>query len=30
MWNELIFLKYSDQIILDKKNFKKIENLKVK
>ena len=28
MWNELIFLKYSDQIILDKNKFlKKIENL---
>ena len=29
MWNELIYLRYGDQIILDKKKFlKKIENLK--
>ena len=28
MWNELIYLRYGDQIILDKKIFKKIENLK--
>ena len=31
MWNELIYLRYGDQIILDKKKFlKKIENLKDK
>ena len=31
MWNELIYLRYGDQIILDKKKFlKKIENLKGK